>query len=518
MSVSSRFHPLWMGGLAALVAAAPAAGEARSWRFHADHVLGTSLDLHVRAADEAMALIAAGAARAEIARLDTVLSGWRDDSELAALNVATTTMQVSEDLFRVLQASERWRKRTGGAFDGRMGEVMRWWRHATGAAQRPIDDDLLQLAVVQAGGPVRLEPEGRIVSRPSGVMFALDGLAKGYIVDAALAAARRASPGVAGLMIDIGGDISCWGQAPNAGGWRIGISDPAHLGDNAAPLAVLRLSGKSVATSGRGSRDVRVGDRNYSHLISPHTGLPAEDVLSATVVADLAADADALATAFSIMPPDEGLALANWLPGIEASLVAADGRRFLSHGWNELAVADQRLAGRLQPATSAAPVVLAQAASTQPAAAWPDGFSLDVQYEIPAIDRGRYRRPYVVIWISDERGQIVRTLHMLGGRPGWQNDNYVWWRQAGRQAPELVDAVSRPTRAPGRYTVSWDGTDDRGRRVPQGRYVLHVEAARQYGGHSHRSSELSLGTTALERALPGQGELGATKLTYGRKR
>lgn len=517
MSVSSRFHPLWMGGLAALVAAAPAAGEARSWWFHADHVLGTSLDLHVRATDEAMALIAAGAAKAEIARLDAVLSGWRDDSELAALNAAPT-MQVSEDLFRVLEASERWRERTGGAFDGRMGEVMRWWRHAADTVQRPVKDDSLELAVVRAGAPVRLEPEERIVSRPAGVMFALDGLAKGYIVDAALAAARRASPGLTGLMIDIGGDMSCWGQAPGAGGWRIGISDPAHLDDNAAPLAVLRLSGKAVATSGRGPRDFRVSGRSYSHLISPCTGLPAEDVVSATVVADLAADADALATALSVMPPDEGLALADRLPGIKASLVAADGRRFMSRGWNELTAADHRLAGRLQPATSAAPVVLAQAARPPPAAAWPDGFSLDVQYEIPASDRGRYRRPYVVIWIADERRRVVRTLHMLGGRPGWQNDNYVWWRQAGGQAPALVDVVSRPTRAPGRYTVSWDGTDDQGRRVPQGRYVLHVEAARQYGGHSHRSSELSLNTTALERALPGEGELGATRLTYGRKR
>lgn len=517
MSVSPRFHPLWMGGLAALVVAAPAAGEARSWWFHADHVLGTSLDLHVRATDEAMALVAAAAAKAEITRLDAVLSGWRDDSELAALNAAPT-MRVSEDLFQVLEASERWRERTGGAFNGRMGEVMRWWRHVAGTVQQPVEDDLLQLAIVQASAPIRLEPEGRTVSRPAGVMFALDGLAKGYIVDAALAAARRVSPGLIGLMIDIGGDISCWGQAPGAGGWRIGISDPAHLEDNAAPLAVLRLSGKAVATSGRGLRDFRISGRSYSHLFSPYTGLPAEDVVSATVVADFAADADALATALSVMPPDEGLALADRLPGVEASLVAANGGRHLSRGWDKLTVADYRPAGGLHPATSAPPVVLAQAASAQPAAAWPDGFSLDVQYELPAIDRGRYRRPYVVIWITDERGRIVRTLHMLGGRPGWQNDNYIWWRQAGGQAPALVDVVSRPTRAPGRYTVSWDGTDDRGRRVSQGRYVLHVEAARQYGGHSHRSSELSLGTTVLEQALPGEGELGATRLTYGRKR
>lgn len=512
----NSYGPVWAGSLATLAMAAPAAAEVRSWHFHAEHVLGTSLDITVVARDQATAAIGASAAKAEIIRLDAILSDWRSDSELAALNGATAK-QVSKNLFEVIAAGERWREATGGAFDGRLGEVLRLWRQASASGVPTVNDDRLRTAMIRAGGRVGLDAERRIVSRPAGVRFDLDGLAKGYIVDAALTAARRAAPGLAGFLVNIGGDVRCWGQGPYRDGWCIGITHPSRLEDNAEPLAVLRLTDKAVATSGRGARDLWIDGQRHSHLISPSTGLPVEEAASATVVADRAADADALATAFSVMPPNESLALANRLRGVEASLVASDGRHFVSQGWDALTTSDRRQREAAPVPADTQPMVLAQA-TTARSAAWPEGFALGVQYEIPPAGWGRYRRPYVVIWITDASRRVVRTLLMLGDRPHWQDDNYMWWRQYGSRAPAMVDAVSRPTRAPGRYTAIWDGTDDQGRPVPQGRYTLHIEAARQYGGHSYGSTELDLGTTALERALPSDDEFGATRLSYGRRR
>src|SRR5688572_1754332 len=97
---------LGLMGAAALVA--PAQAEIGAWRFHADHVLGTSLDLAVVAKKPLTAALAIDAARTEIARLDKILSGWRSDSELIALNAADS-MEISPDLFAVIAACERWR-------------------------------------------------------------------------------------------------------------------------------------------------------------------------------------------------------------------------------------------------------------------------------------------------------------------------------------------------------------------------------------------------------------------------
>src|ERR1700722_356036 len=117
-----RSLPSWLTASAASAALlAPAvAAHASPYRFHYDHVLGTSLDLTVMAQDEASARAALTAAKAEIARLEGLLSAWRPDAELARLNDADTA-RVSPELYAVLTRCEAWRQTTGGAFDCRMG-------------------------------------------------------------------------------------------------------------------------------------------------------------------------------------------------------------------------------------------------------------------------------------------------------------------------------------------------------------------------------------------------------------
>ena len=486
-----------------------ATAEATPWRLHADHVLGTSLDLVVVTVHPLAAALAERAVRAEIDRLDTILSGWRGDSDLAALNASAAPLAVPPALRDVLVLAARFRALTGGAFDERLGEVRRLWRDLDGGARPAPDPALLAAALEAARQPVPRHDAERRVTRPVGLTFALDGLAKGYVIDAALDAARRTVPGLRGMMLDIGGDLRCWGQAPAREGWCVGASHPDRLRQGDRPLDVIRIADQAVATSGRGERDLTVGGRKRPHLLSPFTGLPAEGIASATVVAASAMEADALATAFAVLPPERSVALADASPGVEASIVTSQGRRHLSAGWAAMVVPVQQGGG---------PVIPPQGRAGQGGPAWPSGFDLEIQYEVPAIRDARYRRPYVAIWIGDERGRLVRTVLLLGERPYWQDSNYLWWRRQGAEAAAAVEAISRPTRAPGRYTVRWDGRDDDGRPVPPGRYTVHVEAVRQFGGHGHASTTLTLGTEPIEGAIPADGEVGATRLRYGRPR
>jgi thiamine biosynthesis lipoprotein len=429
-----------LAALAPATADAAPQAQAQTWNFHADHLLGTSFDMAVVSPREAEAQFAFAAAQAEIARLDKVLSGWRDDSELAAFN-ADAAHRASPDLSAVIQACETWRVKSGGAFDASLNTC-----------------------------PARLD---------------VDGIAKGYVIDRALTAARRAAPCATAMMVDIGGDLACWGDRA----WAVGVADPARPQDNAAPLAVLALRDRALAVSGPGPRDRMVDGQPVSHLIDAATGQPAPR-RQAAVVARTAMDADALATALATLPPARGVAVAERLPGVEAMILDIDGTRHETAGW----------------------------ASCQAAAPLPTGFQVQVEYNLPKIEAGNYRKPYVLVWVTDADKNPIKTLLILGTKRDYQEDNYVWWRRYGRKTPGLLDSVGRPTRAPGKYSVGWDGTDEAGKPVVQGAYLIHVEASREHGGHTYQSIPVQLGAKPVAAALPAADELGAVKVSYGKRK
>ncbi len=425
--------PFAWRALMAAAAMAPAAVEAQAqtpvWRLHQPHVLGASLDLTVVTADPALALAAGRATLSEIGRLDRVLSRWRPDSLLAR-------GAASDELDLVVAAADRWREATGGAFDARHGGTLD-----------------------------------------------LDGIAKGFVIDRALEAARR-TPGVEGLMIDIGGDLRVWGRPPSGDRWRIAVADPGRLQDNAEPAEVLRLAQGALAFSGPGLRGPHVRGRD---------GAPS--LASAAVFAPTAADADALSTALCVMAPADGLALVRRLDGFEALVIDAEGRRLASAGWRALQ----------QP-----PLVLAQAPS-----AWPADFRLTIDYEIPRQSNGLAQPPYVVVWVTNAAGAPVRTLAAMGVDARFIDENFIWWRRVGRTLGRGLDAAAKPTRRPGRYSLVWDGRDDKGQPAPQGRYTVHIEASREHGGHSYQTLDLTLGAQAANAESAGADELGPAAVRYG---
>lgn len=465
------------------------------------------MDFAVVGLDAADAARALAAARSEIARLDKVLSGWRDDSELARLNASTGPMAVSEDLYRVIDGCERWRAECDVAFTARLGEAEGRWNTAQRQGAAPSAALLRDIVDRHEAAAVTLEPAARTIDR-QGVAFAVDAYAKGYIIDAALRAAQRAAPTAQGMLLDIGGDVSCLGAAPDAAGWRVGIATGATA-DNARPAQIIRVSDKAVATSGTGARDRTIDGCAYSHILSPSTG-QAVRPSTVTVIADKAADADALSTALSVMPVDKGLALADRLPGVEARILTDDGVEHRSAGWGAyLTPLVATNADRLRPTLAALPG----------AAAWPAGFEVDVQYEIPELSVGRYKPPFVVIWITDQNGQLVRTLFHLGTRPRrFLNSNYVWWKAYGADpgAIDKIDTVTRPSRPPGRYTAVWDGKDDAGRPVGQGRYTINIETSREHGDHTYQTIALDLGTKPVAGNAAGGVEAGPAAARYGK--
>ncbi len=463
-------------------------------RFHRDYVLGTSLDVVVQGASQQEAKRAVDAMQKEISRLDQVLSTWRDDSEISALNKHKQG-NVSVELFEVIAACENWRNKTCGAFDARLGQLMTLWEQSQGVVKL---DEATRIQALKQLKPdsVKLDAKQQSIAMDSAVKFSPDAYAKGYIIDRALVAARDAVPNIQGLLVDIGGDIRVLGNAPRQQGWKIGVQDAFVPSDNSTPQQVLNLNDQAIAFSGKGYRHLA----GQTHLLDPKTGMPLQQVEQCVVVGTCAADADALATALAAMTPSEGLKLVEALIGYEAKLTLSNGDVYQSAGWNSLVQLPQNAEMRT-------------VAAGQSSAKWPAGYQAIIDLTIPKIDVEKYRAPYVSVWVTDASKKIVRTLAVWGKDEKWINSNYVWYRRYGRQMPNL-DAVAKPSRQPGQYKLAWDGKDETGKPVAAGKYLIHIETSREHGEHSYQTFELDVKAKASNQTLAAQKEIGAVKLNF----
>ena len=479
------------------VATLSAAAEPQALHRHRDYVLGTSFDLVVMAESEAIADRAESAILAEINRLNSVLSNYDGGSEISQLNTKPEA-HVSPDLMRVLSACESFRERSGDAVSCRIGEVIAIWNAAEKEGVIPDRANLRLISGQAKRVDVILDDASKTVMRPEPVVFRTDALAKGYIIDKALEAGRKAAPGASGILVNIGGDQRAWGQGPHDGKWRTGISSfSSNAGPGTGVAPVLAFANGALATSGTGPRDLVIGTEHFGHIISPADGWPVAGKLRASVYAEDAMTADALATALMVMNISDGVAMIETLDNTEASITAEDGRVYNTSGWTALED------------------TVAATGSGDAAPPWPDGYQLTVDLEIPDLKVARYERPYVAAWIADTDRNLIRILMLSGDEPRWMEENYYWYRRFGRNAGSLVDAMSGPTRKPGVYTLVWDGLNDDGSPVPPGDYVLHVEAAREHGDHQHDSIDLALSAGAFTKEIPPGAELGTVRVRFG---
>ncbi len=114
---------------------------------------------------------------------------------------------------------------------------------------------------------------------------------------------------------------------------------------------------------------------------------------------------------------------------------------------------------------------------------------LHVWFSLQRPTSGRYRRPYLAIWLEDEDGFPVKTgiLWLQTNHPGprWHRELTRWYRNDRirklAEKTDLIDGISGPTRGPGNYRAHFNGTDNNGEQLPDGKYTLCLEAAREHG-------------------------------------
>jgi len=489
-------------------APAPAAALAE-FAFHCDHIIGTSLDLCVVGRDEATADAAELLILDEIERLRLVFSTYDPASEISRLNKTREPVAVSAEMAEVLRGYDVWQRKSGGAFNGQVGDLVRVWKDAEKADKEPSEVTLNRITADLRKPGWNFDATTNTVTRLTDQPLNLNAIAKGYIIQKAADVVRKKLPAVSGLLINLGGDILAWGVPPSGTGWAVGVQDPERSFDNAAPIAGLRLTNQAVATSGGYQRFYTIGGKRYSHIFDPRTGRPAEGVASATVVAPDNMTANALATTLCVLSPDDGLKLVASVPGAECLLVAADGKQFRSPGLKLFEVTPLRFFVA-QDKKDEKKDAKKDEKKTDP---WPENFQVTVAVELPKIDAKKYRKPYAAIWVENAEGKAVRTLSVWGNAPKYLKDLGDWWK-IGKGDADLIKAVTRATRGPGKYDLVWDGKDDKGKALAQGTYTVRVEVHREFGAHLRQAGNIECGDKAAKVTLEKNEETEATLVEF----
>jgi len=480
---------------AGAVIAATLPRQERIYPFHYENVLGTSLELKVLAGSEGQADKAEAAVLDEIAREAKILSAWDASSEFSHWAATVNEpVHVSPELMEVLGLFDLWRDRTGGALDASAEAVVRVWKQAAAQNRMPSKAELAAAVATVKQKHWSLDVAAGTATHLDRTPIALNSFAKSYIIQHAAEAAL--SSGVSGVVVNIGGDIAIRGNWTEA----VEIADPFSPSENAAPVARLTLQDKAIATSGNYKRGVEIGGKHYSHIVDPRTGLTADGIVSSTVVSKDAAEAGALATALSVMRPEESRTLVASLGGgIEYLLIDSKGTRYQSNGWSKIAA---------MPA-KAAPAPMADDVPME----------LVLDLEIKPVS-GFAKRPYVAVWLEDKDKFPVKTMALWYDRDRWLPELRAWYHddrlRAVAEGTQITSSVASATRSPGKYSVKWDGKDNAGKPVKPGKYTIIVEAAREHGPYQVLRGELDTTLGAKTITLTGNTDIASANAEYRR--
>jgi thiamine biosynthesis lipoprotein len=314
------------GGLPLLPFAAARAAPAANSRLRvwSGAALGADATMQIHHPEPEVADRLIAASLAEVERLERVMSLYRPDSALSRLNRDGFIENPPFDLVRVLAESRRYAELTAGAFDV---TVQPLWELYAAHFSRPDASpegppaEAVADAVARIGQDALVVDAERIVLARQAMRVTLNGIGEGYITDRVVDLLRAG--GVEHAMVNMG-EVYALGTHPLGEPWSVGLEDPR------APEQIGRripLADRAVATSG-GYGTMFDASGRFNHLFEPQTGRTSWRWLSVSVEAATTTEADALSTAFALMPEEATAPIVRKL-GLVAHFVRPDGSRFV---------------------------------------------------------------------------------------------------------------------------------------------------------------------------------------------
>jgi len=234
-------------------------------------------------------------------QIERIFSAHHPESDVFRFNqLAKGTIEVHPQMHFLFREAKNYHDLTKGTFDVTIRPLIRLWEKSQEEGDFPTEQDLEEAKKNIGFRNVHLLSGNRIQKDDDQIEVDFGGLAKGYAADEAARVFRE--NGIFNFHIDVGGDLYVGGYNCKGEPWRIGIRNPW---DTSQIVDVVHVSNVAVTTSGNYERYYTIQGEKFSHIINPLTGLPQRDIISATVIAPSAMEADALSTSMTILKPQE---------------------------------------------------------------------------------------------------------------------------------------------------------------------------------------------------------------------
>ena len=312
-----------------IVAAAGAAGLTAAWGWDAlrspravqetRFLMGTVVNLTVVGEDRQASQDALTSCFNRMEGLESILSRHQPDSQLSLLNERGRLYKPSSALVEVIRAAQLISRETGGKFDITVKPLLDLYQHHQQNYSALPPRAAVRAALGLVDYRMIMLDEHEIQLSREGMALTLDGIAKGYIVDAGVDSLDE--HGFTNVLVEAGGDLGAFGQKSPDQPWTIGVRSPRD--ENQPLLTKLTVRSRSLATSGDYLQSFSPDFRHH-HILDPHRGISSPELASASVIAPSALAADAYATALMVMGPGDGSALIERLSDVEALMVTKD--------------------------------------------------------------------------------------------------------------------------------------------------------------------------------------------------
>lgn len=294
------------------------AGDPVRWQGSA---LGAQVSIEIYHPDRAEAERLVERSVLDVRGLEQQFSLYQPDSAISALNRTGILVSPDPDMVALLKASLHFAELTDGAFDPTVQPLWQLYAdHFSSASPDPEGPSPRQLAetLAKVGRNGLLVSEDRVALVKRGAAITLNGIAQGYATDRVVE--RLRSAGLSTTLVNMG-EIRAIGTRPEGAPWRVGLADPDRPG---VLTETVDLIDCAVATSAGAGFRFDSGGR-FTHLFDPATGRSPSLYRTVSVIAPTATEADALSTAFSLMPLSRIRDIVAVRPNVQARIVEADG-------------------------------------------------------------------------------------------------------------------------------------------------------------------------------------------------
>ena len=237
----------------------------------------------------------------ELRKINNEFSIFLDGSTVSAINQNISQGELTDMFLEVLKIAQETNKETDGAFDITVAPLVNAWGFGFQQRENISQQRIDSLLEIIGQDKIKLENRKIIKENPR-TMLDFGAIAKGYACDVIGRMLKKND--IQNFMIEIGGEIVVHGKNAENQTWRIGVNRPDddRSGTRRDLQTILQVTDKAIATSGNYRNFYYEDGKKYAHSINPKTGYPVEhSLLSATVIANNCATADAYATSFMVM-------------------------------------------------------------------------------------------------------------------------------------------------------------------------------------------------------------------------